>query len=394
MDLSITSAKAIERIAEALAEAAKADGIEGEPIPEQGAQQAAAPAAAHADITMTLVQGGFVERILGETRTAATALPAEPAGVRVDKGVETANMQTFARPHAPQTEPLRNADTALPTAPHSRTEFALPSALLVPVTLIGLQVEPAGSWPLPGRGFDPDQTSLHRARARDRQPPPPPPVEDEPEHEQEGAPEQPEQDAKTEDSCGVVFQDEDQGAWCEELTQALRAALAAKIPPHALLLAAEQWRRGRCVVLACPQGPDPAGPAWAFVLWPRKQPARRADSSTPPLALFGLRVEARLQWSALPAGARWCQVRVIKEHHPRSGRQLISATPADGSGRVACEVQLGPVLARPLRCCDVCVRINAARRFWTALGVQWSMHVVVSSYPLIGDGVAVENAPC
>jgi hypothetical protein len=161
-----------------------------------------------------------------------------------------------------------------------------------------------------------------------------------------------------------------------------------------LLIAAEQWRRGRCVVLACPQGTDPAGPAWAFVLWPRKQTARRTDGSPAPLSLFGLRVEARLQWSAMPAGAKWCQVRVIKEHHPRTGRQLITATSGEGSTRVACEVQLGPVLARPLRCCDVCVRINAARRFWSALGVQWSMHVVVSPYPLIGDAVAVENAPC
>jgi hypothetical protein len=142
-------------------------------------------------------------------------------------------------------------------------------------------------------------------------------------------------------------------------------------------------------VLACPQGPDAAGPAWAFVLWPRRQPARGADGFPPPLALFGLRVEARLQWSALPSGAKWCQVRVIKEHHPRTGRQLIPAA-ADASGRVPCEVQLGPVLARPLRCCDVCVRINAARRVWTALGAQWSMHVVVCSHALI-DSSTVEN---
>jgi hypothetical protein len=86
---------------------------------------------------------------------------------------------------------------------------------------------------------------------------------------------------------------------------------------------------------------------------------------------------------------------VIKEHHPRSGRQLIPNTPADPGGRVPCEVQLGPVLARPLRCCDVCVRINAARRFWNALGAQWSMQVIVASQPLIGTGAAAEeNAPC
>src|SRR5882762_6839933 len=319
MDLSITSAKAIEKIAEALAEALRPDAVEGDPNVEHGVQQAATPAITHAEITTTLVQGGFVERILGETRTAATALPAEPPGVRVDKGVETANMQTFARPHAPATEPLRNADTALPTAPHSKAEFALPQFLLVPVTLIGLQVEPALGWPLPGRGFDPDLAPLHRARVRDDEHTPPLVADEPEEHEEEAAPAPTGQHENAEDSCGVVFLDEDEGAWCEELTQALRAALAAKIPPRALMLAAEQWRRGRCVVLACPQHSDPAGPAWAFVLWPRKQAARGPDGAPPPLALYRLRVEARLQWSALPSGVKWCQVRVIKEHHPRSG---------------------------------------------------------------------------
>jgi hypothetical protein len=86
-------------------------------------------------------------------------------------------------------------------------------------------------------------------------------------------------------------------------------------------------------------------------------------------------------------------VRVIKEHHPRSGRQLIAAAPAQSTGRVPCEVQLGPVLARALRGCDVCVRIGAARRFWNALGTQWSMHVIVSSAPLIGGRVAAGDAP-
>jgi hypothetical protein len=356
------------------------------------------PSTAHADTATALVRGGFVERILGETRTTAAAPPAEPPGVRTDKSVETANLQTFARPHASVTEPSRPNDSVLPSGTHSnvhaKSDFAVPASLLVPVTLTGLHVEHVAAWPLPGRGFEPDPAPLHRARVHDRESaPPPPPFEEEPE-EDEQAPEATASPEGADNSCGVLFQDEENGAWCEELTQALRIALAAKIPPRALLLAAEQWRRGRCVVLACPQRSNPAGPAWAFVLWPRKQPARHPDGAVPPLALFGLRVEARLQWSALPSGARWCQVRVIKEHHPRSGRQLIAAAPAEPSGRVPCEVQLGPVLARPLRCCDVCVRINAARRFWTALGAQWSLHVLVCSYPLLESGAGEENAPC
>jgi len=395
MDLSLNSVTTLETAASALTEAVER--IEGEANAQQSAA-ADAPAALHADTATALVQGGFVERILGETRTAVTAPPADPPGVRNDRSVETATLQTFARPHAHGSEAPRHssADSVLQSGHHANvhahTDLAVPAALLIPVTLTGLQVEQARSWPLPGRGFDTDPTPLYRARVHDHESAPPPPFNEEPQDEEyETATEQTETKETTDDSCGVVFQSEDGGAWCEELTQALRIALAAKIPPRALLLAAEQWRRGRCVVLACPQHSDPAGPAWAFVLWPRKQAARGPDGAPPPLALYGLRVEARLQWSALPSGVKWCQVRVIKEHHPRSGRQLIAAAPAESSGRVPCEVQLGPVLARPLRCCDVCVRINAARRFWTALGTQWSMQVIVASFPLIGDGAAVED---
>jgi hypothetical protein len=53
------------------------------------------------------------------------------------------------------------------------------------------------------------------------------------------------------------------------------------------------------------------------------------------------------------------------------------------------------VLARSLRWCEVCVRIPAAQRFWTALGAQWSVHVVVSSLPLVDvDAATLEAATC
>jgi hypothetical protein len=391
MSLTVSSTNAIDNLAAALIEAAHA--VEGEATAEpaltaaNGASAAAAPV--HAEATVTLVQGGFVERILGDTHAAVAAAPAQVHSEHIDKGVETANLQMFARPHAPNPEPPRPSDAALPSDKHAHSEFAVPSALLIPTALLGLQVEHAATWPMSARGFDPDPAPLHEARIHDRHAPPAPFEEEPPEQQEEEATTDPVADEKSDTPCGVVFTDEDDGAWCEALTHALRRALAAKVPPHALLLAAEQWQRGRCVVLACPQGADPAGVAWAFVLWPRKQPVRRADGAPAALALFGLRIEARLQWSALPTGARWCQVRVIKQHHPRTGRQLLPSA-ADPSGRVACEVQLGPVLARPLRCCDVCVRINAVRRFWTALGTQWSMHVVVCSHALL-DAVE-ENA--
>lgn len=395
MSLSVSPTQAIEKAVTALIEAAKA--VEGEAKAEHAAGAANAAHAAepvHAETTTTLVQGGFVERILGETQTAAAAAPAQAHVEHIDKSAETANMQALARPHAPNPEAPRHADTALPANQHAHSAYAVPSALLIPTTLIGLQVEHATTWPMPGRGFDLNPVPLYDARVHERDAAPQP-FEDEPpaEQEEEEAAPEPVAEEKTETGCGVVFADEDDGAWCDALTRVLQAALDTKVPPRALMLAAEQWRRGRCVVIACPQGADPAGAAWAFVLWPRAQPARRTDGSAPPLLLFGLRVEARLQWSAPRNGAAWRHVRVIKQHHPQSGRQLVPSA-ADPSGRVACEVQLGPVLARPLRCCDVCVRINAVRRFWTALGTQWSMHVVVSSHALLEDGVAEENDRC
>ncbi|MFL6665363.1 MAG: hypothetical protein ACJ8G7_24610, partial [Rhizobacter sp.] len=168
------------------------------------------------------------------------------------------------------------------------------------------------------------------------------------------------------------------GDWPEPLSKALRDALRAKPVSQALLAAAEQWRLGRCVVLACPQGAHPAGPTWAFVLWPR-----RGSLATAPLALFGLRVEARLHWSRLPPTLDWCHARVMKEQHPRQGRQLV-ALDARGTATVPCEVQLGPVPLRTPRWRDACVRIDAMRQFWNALGTQWSVTVVVGSRPLAG----------
>jgi hypothetical protein len=123
------------------------------------------------------------------------------------------------------------------------------------------------------------------------------------------------------------------------------------------------------------------------VLWPRTA----HGAAHAPITLKGLRVEARLQWSAPPHDGQWCHVRVVKEHHPRRGRQLIACEGAEAATHVACEVQLGPVLARSVRWCDVCVRINAVQRFWNALGAQWSVNVVVSAQPLAGVRAAPQE---
>jgi hypothetical protein len=394
MDLSVNPVSPLDPVAQATPASVETPVVDGDvasTFPPAGL-----PAPAQADAATTIVRGGFVERILGETRAAVTAPQADPAGARVDRSVETANLQSFARPHAAMPEPSRTADAVLPLGAlsneHAHGDSAVPAALLVPATLTALHVQHAASWPLPRRGFDPDAEPLHRARARDdgHAAPPPPPEEEPEEPTQQTIRAERDGEHAAADADDVVLADADDGAWREELTRTLQIALAARVAPESLRVAAEQWRRGRCVVIVCPQRNDPAGPGWAFVLWPRKQAAQRPGGAPPALALSGVRVQARLQWSVRPPGAAWSHVRVVKEHHPRSGRQLVPAAP----GRVPCEVQLGPVLARPLRGCDVCVRIQAVRRFWSALGTQWSLYVVVTPVPLLGHATDAQEVPC
>lgn len=372
MDLSITPIQSSERKIQALVEAAQA--IER----DAGAAHAVADAvsaAATGDAATALVHGGFVERVLGEVRPDATAAPAEPAGALPDHSPETAALQTFARAQPSVPEPPPRHQTALPIDQHAGSDFAVPASLLVPATLAELQVQPATIWPLPGHGINRDPIPPQGVSRDDERRPPAP----EPE-----APEEPTADARRvrdddpssrpRPDAGVLDAVDD-ALWCEPLTRALRAALAAPVPPRSLLAAAEQWQRGRCVVLACPRGADPSGPGWAFVLWPS------ADAAAVRLSLRGLRVEASLQWQSLPPPFAWCHLRVVKEHHPRRGRQLVPSDLAAGA-RAACEVQLGPVLASSGRACDVRVHVRAAQRFWAALGTQWSAHVVVSARAL------------
>ena len=309
-------------------------------------------------------------------RSVPVSEPTLP-GTDVDSGHEAATVQTTWRMPTPATEMHRSHEPAMLATPAAQSDLAVPSSLLVPATLTGLQVEPATIWPLPVPSAPPWQQpaapriesrdDAHRD-ARDEAP------SVEPEECDEPTVPVPQPLPQAPDD---VLDAEEAGAWCEALTAALRAALSARIVPRSLLTAAEQWQRGRCVVLACPQGNDPAGPGWAFVLWPR------ATAPDEPLALRGLRVEARLQWHTLPPTTPWCHVRVIKEHHPRHGRQLVPSDVTARDAALPCDVQLGPVLARSLRWCEVRVHIAAAQRFWAALGKQWSVHVVVSARPLL-----------
>jgi hypothetical protein len=319
------------------------------------------------------------------TATADSDIPHPDA--RPDKGAESARVQSFARPNTAAPDRPASDGVNAPGASVS-SGFSLPADQLHSAVLIGLQVEPAFPWQLQRRGFDTRPGEVPAPRTET-----PPPAAD---HDSAGTAQEQDDDTPAAEQhssvaprSGVAPDDSVDDGWCEPLTIALREALRSKSVPPALKAAADQWRLGRCIVLACPQGSDPTAAAWAFVLWPK--PGWRAGA---PIALFGLRVDARLHWSRLPPSIDWCHARVMKEQHPRQGRQLV-AVDARGTATVPCEVQLGPVPLRTPRWRDACVRIDAVRRLWSALGEQWSVTVVVGSRPMPGVGARQAGAsPC
>ena len=391
----ITPSNALQAVLAALAEMADAR-AEGAP----GNESAGAGAAAD-PLGLRGVHGDHGGPVAGHAvEHAVKAATAESQAVhpdaRLDRGAESALVQSFARPDTTAPAASRASDHQAATPALAGSDFSLPADQLLNAAVIGLQVEPAFAWQLQSRGFD----AVPQQVPEPRNDWPAQPVGGEARRvaERDRGPDAERRESSDHDAAEGESHDEDApathqaaaihrpdplphdtaGDWPQPLSKALRDALRAKPVSQALLAAAEQWRLGRCVVLACPQGADPAGPAWAFVLWPR-----RGSLATAPLALFGLRVEARLHWSRLPPTLDWCHARVMKEQHPRQGRQLV-ALDARGTATVPCEVQLGPVPLRTPRWRDACVRIDAMRQFWNALGTQWSVTVVVGSRPLAG----------
>jgi hypothetical protein len=326
--------------------------------------------------------------VSGSGPVDASVPVSEPAlpGSDADAGHEAATVQSLWRAPTPQAEATRAPLTASPDAPAAQADAALPDALLAPATLIGLRAEPSMAWSLPTPPVPwtpPPQARERRHERRER---------DEPRRDD---PQQAATDASAplsthEHGTGaqpVVIDPDDDGQWCEPLTRGLQAQLAGLVVPPALMAAAEQWTRGRCVVLSCPQRDDPAH-GWSHVLWPRPEHSGI-------LALRGLRVEALLQWRVLPAARRWLHARMVREHHPRHGRQLTPADTPSANTVLACEVQLGPQLERVPRRCEVRVQIRSAQRFWAALGSQWSVLVVVSAQPLLAAQPRhTEALPC
>ena len=321
-----------------------------------------------------------------------------------DAALHTAALQAAVRPQATATpEAPRPADATLPAADVAKG-FALPADQLLPVTLIGLQVQAGDAWPMgtpagerrwPGHHPDDGDDDGEPARTRRRD------AADEHDGGRRPAAEAgPSPALEPAEPCdGRLQVDDSPAGWLEPLARAINDRLAAAQPPEALAAAAAQWSRGRCVLLVCPRsvgaGPthghgvevDPV-PAWAFVLWPRRG-ARARGPMALRFAFSGQRIEARLQW---PRGASpaWCSVRAVKQHLAHGGRQLV-ALDAGGApaGPVPCEVQLGPVRAAAPRWRLAGVRIDAVRRLWGTLGGQWSVLLAVCPEALLAPVVNV-----
>lgn len=343
-----------------------------------------------------LAREGLAERLLGSLPTPAD--PSNAPAQHVEHGAETATAQAFGRPdqqvqQAQQEAHQRPTDTSLAVAQNLHGEFALPADQLVHTTLIGLQVQP--SW-LPHLPF---------AVRQERGESPAPTRQEVDEIETEPAPEvepvgSEAQESHEESPPDEVMEPDDDVEGCDAfgramlaLLQALPAAGSAAHPlgvgaQAALAAIRDQWQRGRAVVIACPQGADPAGPAWAYVMRPRRVFTRELENGLRFASLAGRRVPARLQWRQVPRGAQWLHHRMAKEHQPPRGRQLV---PLAGPAAL-CDVQLGPVLAERRRACEVRLRIDAVRRFWGALGDQWSLLVVVCSLPLAGRAEAADGS--
>ncbi|NML18519.1 hypothetical protein [Azohydromonas caseinilytica] len=371
---SLHAAQAPDAAAVAQALAAAAEAGEG------ASAIAGGPVPAPDGVERLLRREGLSERLLGPAQ-AATQEPSGAPLAGADPNAEAATLQQQGRPQAaseaaphPRQEP--NAANAAPGA----GDFALPDAQLAPAVLVGLQVDPGIPWTLPPPMPQPLQA---RARGEDAAP------EHEPSRETardaEAEAQAQDEQTQTQDEPPALEPPLDAAAArLRTLLRTLQATLRSADVPAALRAAVDQWRRGRHVILACPQGPQAQGPAWVFTLAPR-QPGPGEQATT---TLAGPCFEAWLQWLQPPRAPHWCHARLVKEHHFWHGRRLVAA---DAAQATACGVQLGPLLAERRPGCAVTVRIGAARSFWNALGVQWSALLVVSSVPLAGCAAAVEE---
>jgi len=329
------------------------------------------------------VEAAWAQPVAGE-ESSSPGEPAAAALTHADLGSKTAVAQTIVRAPTPADQTPTRLDTMLPAAAHALSEFAVPAAQPLPATLVGLQTEQSWTRLL----LHPDSPRTGGAADADE------PTDDACKHDDATCNQA--SDAPEEDDAADEVMDAPADDRCEVLARRLSAAFAATPAPRALATVSEQWQRGRCVLVACPQGADPAGPAWAFVLRPRRLPRPAAPGRPLSFALRGWHVDARLHWRQRPLDLLWCHARLVKEHHPQHGRQLIALDEGGAASDLpTCTVQLGPVVVPNHHAAEVCVRIDAVKRLWTALGSQWSVHLLVCSAPLAGSASSgKECEPC
>lgn len=405
-------------------------GVEESGLPTGALAGAAATAASGAAAQLAnqvTVMGALLQGLqqAGETTQAAqdalvqSALPEESIASAPASALQTgqalvAANQVVARPASPSAGEAHVDTDARQAVDNQPSDAADPGVQAMPATLSSMQVEASWLWTamVPGelqQGLQmiwPEDKRVRAGDERDRQ------AADATDDEADG-----DEEAAAEADVGAgdeATTDEDHdepavlegtgtvdAAWPDALASELQRQLRAHEElPAPLAEAVQQWQRGRCVVLVCPQVEAAGVAAWAFVLWPRRRAAARsprAAAQALPHALRGERFAAVLQWSdpadvrasgAARAAARWWQARTVKEHHPQRGRQLHSLPPGVGEvpdGPVDVELQLGPVLSRTPRWRVACVRVAAARRFWAALAAQWSVHLLVCDRPLIPE---------
>jgi len=228
--------------------------------------------------------------------------------------------------------------------------------------------------------------------------------------------------------------------WAAPLARALQQALSRGGTGAAAVRAVlAEWQRGRRVVIVCPlvgsiAPGDPVdgrafivqrsvsgdvdavdvlhqaplaragqGAAWQHAprvdgmpqtLPPDPRGTTGDDLADQLATLQGASFPARLRWARMPAAHDWWHVRTVKHHGAQGGRQLDTVAPvaapagmtdarADHADGVSTEIQLGPVRRLVPRWRDVGVRVDAARRFWEALGPQWSVHLFVTAELLL-----------
>lgn len=89
---------------------------------------------------------------------------------------------------------------------------------------------------------------------------------------------------------------------------------------------------------------------------------------------------ARLSWAKPPRSADWITVRSYKDRAANSAWRLRVQSTVPGPRAAAIQMGTAPML--PGAWTEVCLHIPDASRFWSSLGIQFSLQVAISTVPL------------